>query len=195
MGRRIALIDGHPDPDRARLCHALATAYAEGAESAGREVRRAEVATLDIPLLRTKADYEQGAPPPDVRRVQEAIEWADHIVLIYPLWLGALPALTKALLEQALRPDFATEATGAHGWPRGRLKGRSARVVVTMGMPALAYRWWFGAHSLRSLERNVLGLVGIGPIRRTLIGMVDAADDARRAGWLADLNALGRDGR
>lgn len=195
MGRRIAILDGHPDPDPARLGHALAAAYAEGAEGAGREVRRIEVATLDIPLLRTQADYEKGSPPPDARRVQEAIEWADHVVLIYPLWLGTLPALTKAVLEQALRPDFATEKAGLGGWPKGRLKGRSARIAVTMGMPALAYRWWFGAHSLRSLERNVLGLVGIGPIRRTLIGMVDSADDARRARWLADLRALGRDGR
>ena len=78
---------------------------------------------------------------------------------IYPLWLGTMPAALKALLEQSLRPDFAMDYTGR--WPAGRLKGRSARVVVTMGMPELAYRWWFGAHSLKSLERNVLKFVGI----------------------------------
>jgi putative NADPH-quinone reductase len=40
MTRQIALIDGRPDPDRARFCHALADAYAEAGETAGHTVRR-----------------------------------------------------------------------------------------------------------------------------------------------------------
>ena len=59
-----------------------------------------------------------------------------------------------------------------------------------MGMPALVYRWFFRAHSLKSLERNILGFVGIGPIRETLIGMVEASA-ASRERWLAKLRALG----
>jgi putative NADPH-quinone reductase len=51
------------------------------------------------------------------------------------------------------------------------LKGRSARVVVTMGMPSLFYKWFFRAHSLKALKRNILGFVGIAPIRQTVIGM------------------------
>jgi putative NADPH-quinone reductase len=39
----------------------------------------------------------------------------------------------------------------------------SARAVVTMGMPAFAYRWYFGAHGLKSLTQN-LALVGITPL-------------------------------
>ena len=26
------------------------------------------------------------------------------------------------------------------------LKGKSARIIMTMGMPGIVYRWWFGAH-------------------------------------------------
>ncbi len=40
-----------------------------------------------------------------------------------------------------------------------------------MGMPALVYRWYFRAHSVRSLERNILGFVGIAPVNETLIGL------------------------
>jgi putative NADPH-quinone reductase len=64
-----------------------------------------------------------------------------------------------------------------------------------MGMPALIYRWYFGAHSLKSLERNILGFVGIGPIRETLIGLVETRSAARREKWLEKLRALGRAGR
>jgi putative NADPH-quinone reductase len=63
-------------------------------------------------------------------------------------------------------------------------------VVVTMGMPALIYRWYFGAHGLKSLTQN-LALVGIAPCRSTLVGMVEAIDDGKRRRWLERLRALG----
>lgn len=190
----LLLIDGHPDPDPARFGHALADAYAAGAAEAGHALERIDLCRLDLPLLRRVADYREGAPPPAAAQAQAAIERAGHLVLIYPLWLGDLPALTKGFLEQVLRPGFADAGTTALGMPKGRLTGRSVRLAVTMAMPALAYRWWFGAHSLRSLERNVLGLAGLGPIRRTLMGGVEQATPERRAGWLSEMRALGRAG-
>ena len=35
---RITIIDGHPDPSKERFCHALASAYADGATQAGHDV-------------------------------------------------------------------------------------------------------------------------------------------------------------
>jgi putative NADPH-quinone reductase len=61
-------------------------------------------------------------------------------------------------------------------------------------MPALVYRFYFRAHSVRSLERNVLGFVGIAPVHETLIGLVDRLDEAGRRKWLDKLRALGRAG-
>jgi len=59
-----------------------------------------------------------------------------------------------------------------------------------MGMPALFYRFYFGAHSVKSFERNILKLIGIKPVRHTLIGGVEgSADDRRRR--LEELRALG----
>ncbi len=53
-----------------------------------------------------------------------------------------------------------------------------------MGMPALAYRWYFGAHSLRCLERNVLGFSGIKPIRESLFDMIEDVSNKKRKKWL-----------
>jgi putative NADPH-quinone reductase len=78
--------------------------------------------------------------------------------------------------------------------PVGLLKGRSARIVVTMGMPAFIYRWFFGAHSLKSLERNILKFVGVKPIRESLVGLVGVKDDRGRKRWLAKMESLGRAG-
>ena len=192
MGRRIALIDGHPDGSPERFCHALANAYAEAAAAGGHAVKRLSLAETDIPFLRSARDWSEGTPTPAIRAAQEAIGWADHLVIIYPLWLGAMPALLKAFFEQIGRPGFAI-ARGKPTLSPGLLKGKSARIVVTMGMPALIYRFFFRAHSLKSLERNILKFCGIGPIRETLIGSVEASAEKREA-WLVELRRLGRRG-
>lgn len=131
MSRRILILDGHPDPDSARYCHARAAA------GAGHVVHRTNLSDLDFPDLQSGSDWESGQPPAAILAFQDQLAWAEHIVIVYPLWLGEMPARLKALLEQAFRPAFAFggKAVSLGG---GKLKGRSARVVVTMGMPAAA---------------------------------------------------------
>jgi putative NADPH-quinone reductase len=94
-----------------------------------------------------------------------------------------------------MRPGFAFAAAERNGFPRKLLKGKSARIIVSMGMPAFFYRWYFRAHSLKSLERNILGFCGIGPIRASIIGMVDAMGQEKRDRWLARVQELGRRAR
>jgi putative NADPH-quinone reductase len=188
---RILLIQGHPDAVTRHLGHALEDAYAQGAEAAGHAVRRVSVAQLDFPLLRSQQAWEEGGLPPALAQAQADIAWAQHLVLFFPLWLGDMPALLKGFLEQVARPGFAF--TPERGNPLGKkgLTGRSARVVVTMGMPALVYRWYFRAHSVKSLERNILGFVGISPVNETLIGNVDTLGMAGVKTWSNKLHKLG----
>jgi len=195
-GQRILLIQGHPDAVAPHLCHTLAEAYAEGAQAAGHEVRWTDVAKLDFPLLRSQQAWEHSALPAALQTAQDDIAWAEHLVLFFPLWLGDMPALLKGFLEQVARPGFAFKAENNNGnsstFGHKGLAGRSARVVVTMGMPALVYRWYFRAHSLKSLERNILGFIGIAPVNETLIGMVDKLGEAGVKKWQGKMRVLGR---
>jgi putative NADPH-quinone reductase len=188
---RILIVQGHPDPAGQHFCHALADSYSSAATAAGHELRRVEVARLDFPILRSKVEWETGSLPAMLVRAQQDLAWAQHLVLIFPLWLGGMPALLKGFLEQVARPGFALGIAGKGGPGAKLLKGRSARVVATMGMPAFVYRWYFGAHSVRSLERNILGFVGIAPVRRSLIGLVEGKGDGRER-WLAAMAKMGR---
>ena len=195
MQKRIAIIQGHPDGRGTHYCHALAEAYASGARGESHEVQLIDVAQLEFPLLRTPEQFRDGSPPQSIREAQEIIRWADHLVFIYPLWLGTLPALLKGFLEQVFRDGFAvTFAADGRGWTR-LLKGKSARIVVTMGMPALIYRVYFGAHGLKSLERSVLAFAGIGPIRESLIGRVESRGTESRGRRLIKMQTLGRAAR
>jgi putative NADPH-quinone reductase len=191
--KRILIVQGHPDAGHRHFGHDLADAYRDGALSAGNVVETIQVAGLDFPLLRSLADWKEGAVPAALGPAQDALRRADHLVLFFPLWLGDMPALLKGFLEQILRPGFAFHANGGNPFGHKALKGRSARVVVTMGMPALVYRYCFRAHSVRSLERNILGFVGFAPVHETLIGLVEGLDEAGRRKWFGRLAKLGRD--
>lgn len=189
---RILILQGHPDTTQPHLCHALADQYREGAESAGHDVHQISVAKLDFPLLKSQQDWEHGVLPAALESVQQEIKWAQHLVLIFPLWLGGMPALVKGFLEQVARPGFAFEYQDKNPLGKKGLKGRSARIVVTMGMPALIYRHFFRAHSVKALERNILGFVGFAPIRETLVGSVETMSDKSRQAWYRKLRRLGK---
>jgi putative NADPH-quinone reductase len=191
--RRILVIQGHPDGKGGHLCHALAQAYADGAAEGEHDVWRIDVAQLDFPMLRSAAEWEKGTLPASLLPAQQGIEWAQHLLVFFPLWLGDMPALLKGFLEQVARPGFAFHDDGDGGFGKKGLSGRSARLVVTMGMPALVYRYYFRAHSVKSLERNVLGFVGIAPVHETLIGMVDKLDPPAVQKWLDKLRSMGRE--
>jgi putative NADPH-quinone reductase len=191
MPRTVCIIQGHPHGSGKHLCHAIADAYADGARAGRAEVRRVDLGNMIIPLLRDPAEFLSG-PPEAIAAAQNAIRESQHIVVIYPLWLGTMPAVVKAFFEQLCRKGFAIEASAKGGWPKQMLKGKSARVIVTMGMPAAAYKVIFGAHGVRGFESGILGMAGIKPIRETLVGTVDALNRNRTEALFARVRRLGK---
>jgi len=167
--KHILLINGNPDPSPERLTGALAKAYREGAEEGGCTVRQINVGDTAFSWLQNAQDFAAEAKDKTITEAQGAFLVADHLVFIYPLWLGSAPALLKAYMERVACGDFLLDKSG-RGFPRGRLKGRSARVIVTMGMPALLYRLMFGAYGVKAFNRSILGMAGIRPISTTLFG-------------------------
>ena len=172
MGRFV-IIQGHPDRAGGHLCHALADGYAASALALGHEVRRIEIAQMEFPILRDPKAFTDERPVESIVGAQRDIAWADRIAMFYPLWMGDVPALFKAFIEQTFRPGFAMSADG-HGFPKPLFVGKSARIVVTMGMPATVYRTAFGMHTVKSLELN-LRMCGVSPVNETLIGNVEAS--------------------
>ncbi|MBT8115275.1 MAG: NAD(P)H-dependent oxidoreductase [Arenicella sp.] len=190
--RNILIIQGHPDAKQTHFCHAIAEKYASAAHSASHAIQQITVAELDFPILRTQQDFDQGEPCDDIKHAQAQIKWADHVLVIYPLWLGDMPALLKGFFEQAFRPGFALEQTEGGKSFTKLLAGKSARIVVTMGMPAFVYRWFFKAHTVKNLKRNILTFCGFSPVNTTLIGSVYAGNDDALYDALSNIAHLGR---
>ncbi|MCP1673322.1 putative NADPH-quinone reductase [Natronocella acetinitrilica] len=191
---RITVINAHPDPDEQHYIAALCQSYGQGATEGGHEIRQIEVGRLAFDFIRNQQDWRDGEVPVDIREAQDAITWCEHLVLAYPLWLGTMPALTKGFLEQTFRQNFAFNSNNVADISARRLRGRSARIIVTMGMPALIYRWFYGAHSLRAVKRNILRFCGFGPVRTSIVGGVGGSAKHREA-QLARMQQLGKAGR
>jgi len=186
---KIMVVVGHPQHNT--LCEALGKAYVEGAERAGHEVRLFLLAQMSFdPILREGYRMEQPLEP-DLKEAYAALSACDHLVLVFPLWCGDMPALLKGFIERILQPDLIARQNTEHAMDWHIFRNKSARIVMTMGMPVTIYRFWYRGHALKLIKRNILHFVGIKPVRHTLYGMVATSKPERRERWLAEMRELG----
>jgi putative NADPH-quinone reductase len=182
---RILILDGHPD--EGRLVTALLDGYA-AALPADVEVQRIAVRDLHFdPVL--YRGYKADQPwEPDVQRVAEAMTACDHLVVGFPMWWGAEPAMLKGLLDRVLLPGFgfAFHAKGAF-WDR-LLRGRSADLIFTTDTPPWYLRFILGDALVRRWRSQVLGFCGFKPVRVFRFGPTRRGMASRHmAGWLQRL--------
>jgi putative NADPH-quinone reductase len=188
---KIAIIIGHARSGT--YCDALGEAYRRGALDGGHAATLMQTAALAFDPILRKAYVEVQPREAELEAANAAIRAADHLVIIFPLYLGDMPAILKGFLERVLQPDLVEAAKGKKFVKL--LKGKSARIIVTMGMPALIYRWYFGAHAVAILKKNILQFMGVRPVRSTMIGSVEGMSEAKRKDWLARIEKLGHDCR
>lgn len=175
----------------ATLCGGLAEAYVGGAREAGAEVRCKDLSGFDFdPNVRLGSPKRQNLED-DLDEVKAAIEWADHLVFIYPTWWGTYPALLKGMLDRILLEGWAfEETTGGTGF-EGLLGGRTAELITTMDTPGLVYRFAMGAPGRNAMARSTLGFCGIDVVRHTRFGVVKDSDAAERSRWVETSRELG----
>jgi NAD(P)H dehydrogenase (quinone) len=186
---KIMIVVGHPHIDS--YCEALGDAYLRGAESGGHEARLFVLARMKFDAILREGYRREQPLEPDLVTARQALMASDHLVYVFPLWCGDMPAILKGFFERVLQPDLlAIQASGGKAsWKV--LKGKSARVIMTMGMPGWFYRWYFGAHALKLLRRNILHFTGVRPVRSTNHGMIESVSDDTRKEWLRHAEALG----
>jgi putative NADPH-quinone reductase len=190
---KIMIAVGHSE--RATLCEALGRAYADGAAGAGHDARLFVLSEMSFdPILHHGFRKEQPLEP-DLRAAYEALAWCDHLVIVFPLWCGDMPAILKGFIERILQPDLIARQDSENAMNWHIFSNKSARLIVTMGMPVTIYRWWYRGHALKLLTRNILHFVGIRPVRQVLYGMIGTSRPQTRERWLHEAQALGREAR
>ncbi|HVL00930.1 MAG TPA: NAD(P)H-dependent oxidoreductase [Dongiaceae bacterium] len=191
MSKRILVLNGNPKQHS--LCGGLAQAYATAANT------HHEVRLVNLSQLHFDPDMPDGydrsrALEPDLLQFQQDLQWAQHIVVVAPVWWGALPARLKGLFDRTLLPGFAFRYEKGQTWPDRLLKGRSASLLLTLDTPPWYFRLFQGAPAVRQLDTATLAFCGFKPVRHHLFGPVIHSEAPQRQRWLDRATALGARG-
>lgn len=186
--KRILVILGHPSANS--LCGAMADAYAETARTAGYEVRLIRLGELEFdPVLHEGYNHIQPLET-CLQTVQADITWAQHLVFVYPIWWGALPALLKGFFDRVFLPGFAFKyRDNSSLWER-LLSGRSAHLIVTMDSPPWYYRFISHMPGHHQMKKTILEFCGIKPVTITSFGSIRGSTAETRNKWINKVRQL-----
>ncbi|MDR0366481.1 MAG: NAD(P)H-dependent oxidoreductase [Bifidobacteriaceae bacterium] len=187
--RKILVILGHPN--EGSFNQAISDAYVHALDGAPCEVETLELGKADFdPVLRFGYSKRM-AGDPFVTRSQELVTWADHLMVVFPVWWSQMPALLKGWFYRVCTPGFAYNRNGFRSVKH--LAGRTATVITTAQAPA----WWLAVsgNSLHRLtKRQILGMCGIKVTGRLAYGMAHSKADTeeRRAVFLDKVRTAAR---
>ena len=188
--KKILVIQGHPDNES--FNQALFDRYVQEMRKTGNQIKLIELGKLEFnPNLafgyRKRTELE-----PDLIEAQKKLKWAEHIVLFFPLWWGSMPALLKGFFDRVLLPGFAfTKKDNSIQWTK-HMKGRSARMIVTMDQPPIYFRLAFSRPAYHSVKQMTFRFIGIHKVRYTPIGTVRSSSESKRKLWLERMQKLAK---
>lgn len=189
MRKRVLVILGHPS--EASLCSAIANAYLKGAQAAEHEVRFLSLGKLKFdPILRDGYNTIQ-ALEPDLVAAQESIAWAEHLVFVYPIWWGSIPAILKGFFDRIFLPGFAFKFRKDALMVDGLLKHRTAHLIATMDTPPWYYRLVYRMPGHNQMKRTILEFCGIKPVKISSFGPVKNSKASTRQKWLTTAYEFG----
>jgi putative NADPH-quinone reductase len=188
--KRILIINGHPDNES--FCAALAQNYKKGVDSTKTDCKLINLIDLDFDLNLHYGYRKRTELEPDLLNVQQEILNADHLVFVYPTWWGTYPALFKGFIDRVFLPKFAFNyRDNSLLWDK-LLKGKSARLIVTMDTPKWYYALIYKSPGHNSLKKGILEFSGIKPVKITSFGPIKVSNDKKRKEWLDKIEKLGQ---
>ncbi len=189
MKKHILIINAHPVKDS--LCHELAEQYLIGAGKSNAVVKLVNLIDLEFSPILKQGYNKRTELEPDLVAMQDEIKKADHLVFVYPNWWGTYPALLKGFIDRVFLPKFAFIYQDKSPFPKKLLKGKTARLIVTMDTPSWYYSLAYKKPGHNSMKRSILHFCGIKPVKITVIGPVKSPNDAKRKIWLNKVEKLG----
>lgn len=188
--KKVLIIQGNPIANS--YGSLLAEVYARGAAESGAEVRELVLAELEFDL-NLSGGYKGKQPlEPDLQKAQELISWADHLVFVYPNWWGGMAALLKGFIDRVFLPGFAFKYRKNSPLPEQLLKGKTARLIVTMDSPYVYYRFYLGQPGHQMMKHSILKFCGVGSVRATNITQLRKMPEVARKQWLERVHRMGR---
>lgn len=93
------------------------------------------------------------------KKFQEKINQSTHLIFIYPVWWGTMPAILHGFFDRVLTPGFAYHFQGPV--PIGHLKEKKAIVIHTSGASKLTTKLILGNRFKKMIKTHILNFCGI----------------------------------
>jgi NAD(P)H dehydrogenase (quinone) len=193
--KKIFLLLGHPD--KRGMCGRLADAYEAGAREAGHDVRRMNIEEMRFDPVLHKGYRERQELEPDLVSFQQNVQWADHFVVVYPVWWVGMPALLKGLFDRAWLPGSAFRYIKMKNGERTMFwhrlyRGKTARTILTSGTHPFLVRFLPGNVNAQ-LRWGILWFAGFS-VRSLWLGPSENRSEPVCTRWCNRVRALGRRG-
>ncbi len=187
--KNILIINGHPD--KKSFCFALAESYQKGAATTEVDCKLIHLIDLQFNPILTYGYRQVSTLDPDLIKMQELILQANHLVFVYPNWWSTYPALLKGFIDRVFLPNFAFKYHAKGPFWDKLLKGKTARLIVTMDTP----KWYYWLVNRRpghnSMKIGILKFSGIEPVAITVFAPMKSSTELQRKNWLKEAEALG----
>lgn len=120
-----------------------------------------------------------------VMEYKSKMEWAEHMVMIFPIWWMTMPAMTKGFIDKVIFPAI------AYNMDKGRLVSRlqlkKVTVITTMNTPADIYEKTFHNAIEGCLVNGTFRQIGIEDVEWISLNEVKQATQEQRTAWLEDI--------
>ncbi|MBI3138635.1 MAG: NAD(P)H-dependent oxidoreductase [Sphingobacteriales bacterium] len=189
--KKILIINGHPNTESYN--YALQASFKKGLLSSGKH----SLAEINVAELSFYPNLDKGYSTgmemePDLIDAQRKIKEADHIVWIFPLWWGTMPALLKGFIDRVFVPGFAFKyRSGSSLWDK-LLKGKTTEIICTIDYPVFIFKLFFSEGGVKVMRKMVLGFCGLKTVRTTYIGPIKPSRPEQRKKWLEKVEKRGR---
>ena len=187
--KNILIINAHPDKES--FCFALAESYKIGASKDNPNVKLIHLIDLKFNPILIFGYRKISELEPDLVQIQNYILWANHLVFVYPNWWATFPALLKGFIDRVFVPGFAFKYRENSPFWDKLLKGKTARLIVTMDTPSWYYWLINRSAGHNAMKIGVLEFCGIKPVKIKVFSPIKSSNETKRKKWLEEVAALG----
>ena len=185
-------------PHEGSFCSAIRDAVISGLEVGKHEYKLVDLGVDEFdPVMRAKdlkafamAGHigEEGLEgvDPIVLKYMKKLRWAEHVVMIFPIWWMSMPAMMKGFVDKVIFPGVVYKMEG--GNLVSMLSGlKQVTIITTMNTPADVYKNMFNNSIEGSLIKGTFNKIGIHDIRWISLNMVKQVGDEKRWVWLDEI--------
>ncbi len=191
MSKKILIINGHPDTESYNF--ALSDQYIKGATGAGADVEVINICDLQFDPNLAHGYRKRVELEPDLLDAIDKIKGADHLVWVFPMWWYGYPAIMKGFIDRAFLPGIMFEFIEGKPFPKGMLKGKSARIILTSDTPHWYNVLFMKSPTIRQFKKGTLQFCGVKRVKVTYIAPIKGSKENFRTKWLEKVKKLGQE--